>query len=91
MVVPEILWFILFGAIGGTAYVFMVAEKWEEFREFNSQKRIILGGIVGFIYFYMHSDWGYPNAVMTIVSGYMGPTFIDQLIEKRRKGVVRSP
>jgi len=74
--------FILVGALGGLTYVFMVADDWKAFTEFGSQKRVILGGIVGFIYFYLHSDWGYPNAVMTWVSGYMGPTFVDHLIEK---------
>lgn len=89
--VLEILWFILIGTLGGLTSVFMVADSWDDFREFNSQKRIILGSIIGFIYFYLHSDWGYPNAVMTWVSGYMGPTFVDQLIEKRKKVATRSP
>ena len=89
--VPEILLFILVGALGGLTYVFMIAESWDEFKEFNSHKRLILGGIIGFIYFYLHSDWGYPNAVMTWVSGYMGPTFVDQLIEKRKKVATKSP
>lgn len=89
--IPEILLFILVGILGGLTYVFMVADSWDNFREFNSQKRMILGGIIGFIYFYLHSDWGYPNAVMTWVSGYMGPTFVDQFIEKRKKVAARSP
>ena len=91
MVIPEILLFLFAGALGGLTYVFMIAEGWGIFKEFSSQKRIILGGIVGFMYFYLHSDWGYPNAVMTIVSGYAGPTFIDQFMEKRKKVTTRSP
>jgi len=83
--VPEILLFIFVGALGGLTYVFMVAEGWRNFMEFSSHKRIILGGIVGFIYFYLHSDWGYPNAVMTFVSGYVGPSFVDNLISKYEK------
>jgi len=89
--IPEILLFILVGALGGLTYVFMIAVSWKDFMEFNSHKRIILGAIIGFIYFYLHSDWGYPNAVMTWVSGYMGPTFVDQLIEKRKKVATSSP
>lgn len=85
MAIPQILLFIIMGAVGGLTYVFMIADSWDDFIEFNSQKRIILGGIVGLIYFYMHSDWGYPNAIMTWVSGYMGPIFVEQLIEKRKR------
>ena len=91
MNIPEILFFILLGTLGGLTYVFMASDSWDDFKEFNSQKRIILGGIIGIIYFYLHSDWGYPNAVMTWVSGYMGPTFVDQLVEKRKKVTTRSP
>lgn len=85
MNIPEIILFILVGALGGLTYVFMVAVSWNDFMEFSSHKRIILGAIIGFIYFYLHSDWGYPNAVMTWVSGYMGPTFVDNLISKYKR------
>jgi len=91
MNVPEILFFMLLGALGGLTYIFMSVDSWDDFKEFSSQKRIILGGIVGFIYFYLYSDWGYPNAIMTWVSGYMGPTFVDQFVEKRKKVATRSP
>lgn len=80
----EIVWFVLMGLLGGISYVFMVSTSWDTFLEFDSHKRIILGAIIGFLYFYLHSDWGYPDAVMTWVSAYMGPTFVDQLIEKRK-------
>lgn len=78
----EVIWFVLMGTLGGISYVFMVSTSWSAFLEFESHKRIILGAIIGFLYFYLHSDWGYPNAVMTWVSGYVGPSFIDNLISK---------
>lgn len=86
----EIIYFILVGTLGGISYVFMVSTSWDAFLEFSSHKRIILGAIIGFLYFYLHSDWGYPDAVMTWVSAYMGPTFVDQLIEKRKQIVAKS-
>jgi len=91
LIIPEILLFVILGAVGGLTYVFMVADSWDDFMEFGSHKRIILGGIVGFIYFYLHSDWDYPNAVMTWVSGYMGPTFVEQFMEKRKRLASQSP
>jgi len=86
----EIIYFILVGTLGGISYVFMASTSWDAFREFSSHKRIILGAIIGFLYFYLHSDWGYPDAIMTWVSAYMGPTFVDQLIKKRKHIVAKS-
>lgn len=85
MPVPEIIWFVAIGLMGGLSYVIMVSESWDDFKKFSSHKRIMLGAIIGFLYFYLHSDYNWPNAIMTWASAYLGPTFIDQLIEKRRR------
>ena len=84
---PDVFLFTFIGFIGGLTYVIMTAHSWSDFKCFGSAKRMMLGAIIGFIYFFMHSDYSWPNSVMTWVSGYAGPTFIDQLIEKRRRAL----
>jgi hypothetical protein len=82
MELPPILWFIGVGFIGGLTYVIMAAESWDDFKKFSSHKRLMLGAVIGFLYYYLHSDYNFPNAVMTWVAAYAGPAFVDNLISK---------
>ena len=80
-----ILRFILMALLGGLAYVLINAEKWEDLKSFNTVRHILISLIVGVVYYYLYSDWDFPNIVMSFVSGYMGPSFIQGLIKKLRK------
>lgn len=81
----SVLWFIFLGLVGGIAHVLVKAEGWGNIKEFRAFKRCILGAVCGFIYYSLYSDYNFPNAVMTIVSGYMGTDFILGIVEKFRK------
>lgn len=80
--IPQIIYFIVLGLAGGLAYVFMHSDDWEDFTKFDASKRVILGGIIGGVYWILYSEHNFPNMAMTFVSGYMGTDFIEKLVQK---------
>ena len=78
----EIAYFVFLGYIGSVAYVFIRSDEWEDLTTFDSIKRFLLGGISGYIYQLLYSNYDFPNSVMCIVSGYMGVDFILAVINK---------
>jgi len=73
---------VALGMAGGIAHVFIDAKSWEDVKKFSSVRQIVIGAIVGGVYSFLHSDYGFPNFVMTFVSGYAGIDFIQGLAEK---------
>ena len=82
---PTIVYFIILGLLGGVARVLMWSKNWEEVKQYSSVRHMILGGIIGYLYQFLYSDYAFPNFVMTFVAGYMGADFIEGIIEKVRK------
>ena len=80
-----VLLFIVMGTLGGLAHTVIDAQGWGDLKKFSSFKTVIIGAIVGFLYNYLHSDYSFPNGVMSFVSGYSGVDFLTKLLEKRRK------
>jgi len=74
--------FTFLGFLGGLTHALILSRSWKEFKEFRRFKLLIIGAIVGFIYFFLHSEWTFPNMVMSFVSGYAGPSFIESLITR---------
>jgi len=72
------------GFFGGLVHSLLIARTYREFRSFKSLKLLVIGAVVGFVYYFLHSDWTYPNTVMSFVSGYAGPAFIESLIARVR-------
>ncbi len=85
MNITEILLFVFLSLLGGIAYVLIDAEKWDDLKTFKTARHILISLIVGVIYYNLYSDWDFPNMIMTFVSGYMGPTFIQGLLKKLGK------
>jgi len=83
--ITTIILFAVLGTLGGLVNVFMWAESWEDLRKFGTFKTVVLGSVIGFIYFFLYSDNNFPNGVMAFVSGYMGKDFIQAVIEKFKK------
>lgn len=81
----EMLQFIFMGLCGGFTFVLMKAEGWTDLKQFKMVRRILIGAVVGFLYFFLYSEHNFPNMVMSFVSGYMGTDFIESLIKKARK------
>ncbi len=80
--IEQIIWFVLLGLIGGATYVLMHSDDWEDLTRFGAFKRVVIGGIVGGLYFFLYSEHNFPNMAMTFVSGYMGTDFIERLVKK---------
>jgi len=74
--------FTFMGLLGGVAYVLIHAKRWRDLTKFQAARRYLLGAITGFLYWNLHSTWNWPNIVMAFVTGYMGTTFIETLIER---------
>jgi len=77
--------FAFMGLLGGLAHSLLISKSWREFRSFKSFKLIVIGVIVGVVYFFCWSEWNFPNLVMAFVSGYAGPSFIESLTLRIRK------
>jgi len=78
----EMYGFIFSGFLGGVLYILCWSKSVKELKEFNNLKRIVVGAIIGYIYFFLHSDYNFPNGIMALVAGYMGTDFIEALVER---------
>ena len=78
----EVAYFAVMGMLGGTTWALIKARKWSDLKKFKYLKRILLGVIIGFLYWHLYSEMNFPNSVMAFVSGYMGTDFVTALVEK---------
>lgn len=78
--------FTIMGLLGGLAYILFEARKWKNLRSFDSIRRLALGAIMGLVYYFMHSDWNYPNAVSSFIYGLAATFIIESTIERYKKG-----
>jgi len=83
--IETLVFFIGMGTIGGFIFILIKAKKWEDFYQFNSCKRYLLGGLCGFIYNFLYSAHNFPNGLMALVSGYSGADFILSIMERMKK------
>ena len=79
--IGEVVYFIVLGTFGAVLYVVVNSKNWEDFSKFDYVKRLMLGPLVGFFYHCLYSEYSFPNTVMAIVAGYMGPHFITGIID----------
>jgi len=77
--------FTILGLLGGLTHAVMVTREWVDFKKFRVWKLIIIGAIVGFVYYFAYTDWNYPNSVMCFVAGYMGSSFIQNLVSRVKR------
>jgi ABC-type xylose transport system permease subunit len=78
----SILWFTVMGLLGGVANVVANSKGWEDLKEFSAFKKTVLGAVIGLLYSWLHSEYNWPNNVMSFISGYAGQDFILRLITK---------
>lgn len=78
----DIILYILLGGLGGLAYSLSWSKKFNDFITFESIRHVALGFIIGFLYFFLHSEWNFPNSVMSFVSGWCGVDFLQSIIER---------
>ena len=86
MVDWTILLFILSGFLGGLLRALMDSRSWSELKGFKRVRDMIIGLISGYVYYFLHSEWNYPNGAMSVVAGYFGADFILKFVGKFRGG-----
>ena len=69
--------FIVLGALGGVLRVLLHTESLSEALSYNNAKWVLVGAISGLAYFYLYSDYNFPNHFMALVVGYTGADFIE--------------
>jgi len=75
--VVVILSFAFMGFLGGVAYVSL----WRIKKPYEIGRYIILGTIVGFLYFFLHTEYRFPNSIMAFVSGFASEAFLHRVSE----------
>ena len=78
----ELLWFIAMSVLGGLCFVLVSAKSWDDLKTFKSARHILISLIVGVLYHQLYSEHSFPNLVMSMVSGYWGPSFVQQIMER---------
>jgi len=86
----EALHFMLMGFLGAFLYVLMWAKKPENLYSFEAVRHLVVGVIVGYIYYILHSEYNWPNLICTTIAGWFGVDFIQSFIERFKGRVLKS-
>jgi hypothetical protein len=74
--VETLISFTILGALGGVLHVLVHTSSLGEALVYNNSKWVIIGAISGLAYYFLYSDYNFPNHFMAIVIGYTGADFI---------------
>jgi len=69
--------FIVLGALGGLLRVLLHTESLSEALTYANSKWVLVGAITGLAYFYLYTDYSFPNHLMALIAGYSGADFIE--------------
>jgi uncharacterized membrane protein YeaQ/YmgE (transglycosylase-associated protein family) len=69
--------FIILGALGGLLHVLIHTSSLREALQYDNSKWVIIGAISGLAYFYLYTDYNFPNHFMALIAGYSGADIID--------------
>jgi flagellar biosynthesis protein FliR len=73
----ELIIFIILGALGGALRVLIHTESLSEALVYANSRWIIVGAITGLAYYFLYSDYNFPNHFIALVVGYTGVDFIE--------------
>ena len=69
--------FIIHGLLGGILWLLI---HWQWTKKAVVQHTIV-SAIAGYLYWLLHSEFNFPNSLMSVISGYFGVDFIKQIVE----------
>jgi hypothetical protein len=72
----QIMSFIMLGAMGGLLRLLLHTESLAEALTYANTKWVMVGAISGLSYYFLYSNYGFPNSFMAIVAGYAGADLI---------------
>jgi len=79
--------FIILGALGGLLRVLIHTDSLKEALQYANSKWVIVGAISGLAYYFLYSDYNFPNSFMALVTGYAGADFIPALARRLVRAV----
>jgi uncharacterized membrane protein YeaQ/YmgE (transglycosylase-associated protein family) len=77
--------FIILGALGGLLRVLIHTDSLNEALTYANSKWVLVGAISGLAYYYLYTDYNFPNHFMAIVVGYAGADFIIAAAERLKR------
>jgi hypothetical protein len=83
-VVETWLLFVVSGLLGGIAHGLVWARGWQDLISFEFFRAVMLGGIGGFVFFLLYTEWSVPNGVIAFVWGYAFRDMVEALLSKFR-------
>jgi hypothetical protein len=78
----DVLGFLLMGALGSLLWVLMSSKEFKDLLKYETFRHLAVGLIVAYVYSILHSEYNFPNGIMCLVASYMGPDFVQALLEK---------
>ena len=85
----EVLLFTLHGLLGAALAVLVKAYSWRYLKTWPAIKYYLLGLASGYIYWWLHSEYSFPNAFASIAAGYFSSDFILSVMDRLKPWVVR--
>jgi uncharacterized membrane protein YeaQ/YmgE (transglycosylase-associated protein family) len=73
----QLISFVILGALGGVLRVLLHTESISEALQYGNYKWVMIGGIVGLAYYFLYTDYSFPNHFMTLIAGYSGADIIE--------------
>jgi flagellar biosynthesis protein FliR len=73
----QLIAFTILGALGGVLRVLIHTNSLQEAIQYDNAKWVIVGAISGLAYYFLYTDYNFPNHFMALVVGYSGADFIE--------------
>ena len=83
--------FTLHGLLGGFIAALLRAYSWRYLKTWPAVRAYVLGAIAGYIYYWLHTDYGFPDSMMSIIVGYSAESFLRDLVDFLRARTGRKP
>jgi hypothetical protein len=68
--------------LGAFTNVLLWIKSWREITSFEATKTLLLGLIVGILWFFMRVEHNVPDSVISFVVGYCAKDILDAIVEK---------
>jgi hypothetical protein len=68
--------------LGAFTNVLLWIKSWREITSFEAMRTLILGIIVGILWYFMRVEHNLPDSVVSFVVGYSAKDILDAIVEK---------
>jgi hypothetical protein len=73
---------VAMSVLGALASVLVWAKSWRDLTGFEALKCILLGAIVGVLYYVLRVEHGFPDSAVSFAVGYSAKDMIEALVER---------